>query len=285
MKNKILLYNLLFLFVCSSFLFSKDLDEIRKSGELRHIGVPYANFITGLGDGLDVELIKGFSKHLGLKYKHIPSTWSTIFNDLTGKDENNNDVLIKGDLIANGLTILDSRKEKVNFSIPTFPSAVWLIARADSSLIPIKPTNSTKNDISLVKKTLDGKTVLAIEDTCLDPKLYSMSTTSNAKIVLRDNRKFDLIDLIPALINKEADSTLLDVPDALIALNKWPGEIKVIGPISNSQTMGVAFRKESSELLDEFNKYLKKIKDDGSYNKMVLKYYPDVFQYYKKFFE
>ena len=76
----------------SSFLFSKDLDEIRKSGELRHIGVPYANFITGLGDGLDVELIKGFSKHLGLKYKYIPSTWSTVFHDLTGKDENNNEV-------------------------------------------------------------------------------------------------------------------------------------------------------------------------------------------------
>ncbi|MBW1993760.1 MAG: ABC transporter substrate-binding protein, partial [Deltaproteobacteria bacterium] len=34
-----------------------DLQEVRKTGVLRHLGVPYANFVTGSGDGLDVELV------------------------------------------------------------------------------------------------------------------------------------------------------------------------------------------------------------------------------------
>ncbi len=36
---------------------ARDLDEIKKSGVLRHLGVPYANFVTGSGDGMDVELV------------------------------------------------------------------------------------------------------------------------------------------------------------------------------------------------------------------------------------
>ena len=55
-------------------------------------------------------------------------------------------------------------------------------------------------------------------------------------------RLFDgnLNELAPAILNREAESTLLDVPDALIALEKWPGKIKVIGPVSPEQRMGCA---------------------------------------------
>ena len=44
-------------------------------------------------------------------------------------------------------------------------------------------------------------------------------------------------------INGEAETTILDVPDALIALEKWPGKIKIIGPISGGTSYGLRFRK------------------------------------------
>ncbi len=292
MKKKFLLCKLLLLTIFTSILYSNDLDEIKKRGELRHIGVPYANFVTGLGDGLDVELIKGFAKHLGLKYRYVPCSWIDLYDYLIGQEQKNskdatllNKTNPKGDLIANGMTILNWRKEILNFSNPTFPSGVWLIARADSTLTPIKPTNSIENDISLVKRKLSGRSVLALKKTGLNPKLYDINNTSNVTIKLLDNKNPDIIELIPAIIKNEAETILLDVPDALIAINKWPGEIKVIGPISENQLMGVAFRKTSPLLLNEFNKYFKKIKEDGTYNKLVLKYYPDVFQYYRDFFK
>lgn len=34
-----------------------DLKEIQARGEMRHLGIPYANFVTGAGDGFDVELM------------------------------------------------------------------------------------------------------------------------------------------------------------------------------------------------------------------------------------
>ena len=31
-----------------------DLQDIKAKGEIRHLGIPYANFVTGAGDGFDV---------------------------------------------------------------------------------------------------------------------------------------------------------------------------------------------------------------------------------------
>ena len=44
----------------------RDLSQIKAAGVLRHLGVPYANFVTGSGDDLDVELMQLFAKRTGL---------------------------------------------------------------------------------------------------------------------------------------------------------------------------------------------------------------------------
>lgn len=288
MRNKFLILLLSFTL---SFLHANDLKDIKKSGELRHLGVPYAKFVTGLGDGLDVELIKGFAKYLGVKYIYVSTSWNDIYGDLTGQNIIYKDgkinylekTKIKGDLIGNGLTILPWREKIVNYSIPTFPSNVWIVSRADSKINPITPTNSIEKDIVLVKSLLRNMTVLTRNNTCLDAKLYDLEKTASK--ILYHSEKKKIIEMVPTVLEQNADLTLLDVPDALIALEKWAGEIKVIGPISTEQFMGVAFRKDSNDLLNEFNKYFKGIKEDGSYNKLVKKYYPSVFDYYSKFFE
>ena len=94
-----------------------------------------------------------------------------------------------------------------------------------------------------------------------------------------------LNELAPAIMNGEAETTILDVPDALIALEKWPGEIKVIGPISPKQQMGCGFAKKSPKLRKAFNSFFEKCKADGTYYRLVKKYYPAVFIYFSEFFE
>lgn len=278
-------------FVLINSLFAMDLKEVKASGELRHLGIPYANFVTGLGDGLDVELIKGFAKHLGVKYVYIPSNWDDIYGQLTGQNVAYKDSKltftdkkeIKGDLIANGLTILPWRKEVVNFSTPTFPSSVWLIAKSSSLVEPISPSNSLDKDIQSVKALMKNQKILTRPNTCLDARLYNLDKTGS-EILIHEKEK-SIIEMVPTIIQDRADLTLLDVPDAMIALEKWSGEIKVIGPVSEEQLMGVAFRKDSPELLAEFNKYFEKIKKDGTYTKIVEKYYPSIFDYYADFFK
>ncbi|MGO9016083.1 MAG: transporter substrate-binding domain-containing protein [Dissulfurispiraceae bacterium] len=268
--------------------FGADLDGVKKAGVLRHLGVPYANFVTGVGDGMDVELMKLFAKHIGVKYEFVKTDWDNIFADLTGKKviPKGSDIQItgespvRGDIAANGITILPWRQKIVDFSTPTFPNQVWLISRSDSPLKPIKPTGDIDKDIAAVKKLLKDRTLLGKAKTCLDPSLYDIAITG-AKVRLFDGT---LNELAPAVINGESELTLLDIPDALVALQKWPGKIKVIGPISDKQFMGAAFSKDSPKLRAAFNKFMDEIKRNGTFKQLAKENYPFVFDYSPDFF-
>ena len=65
--------------------FCADLSEIKERGVLRHLGVPYAHFVTGSGDGMDVEMVKLFAKHLGVRYEYVKTSWKDVIGDLSGK--------------------------------------------------------------------------------------------------------------------------------------------------------------------------------------------------------
>ncbi|MEI7614074.1 MAG: transporter substrate-binding domain-containing protein, partial [Betaproteobacteria bacterium] len=118
--------------------------------------------------------------------------------------------------------------------------------------------------------------------TCLDPANYGLKGTG---IDLRAYTKnTNLNEMVPALLNGDAEFSLLDVPDAILDLKKWAGKIKVIGPISEEQQLASAFPKDAPELRAAFNGYLKKIKADGSYGKLVDKYYPGIRRYFPEFF-
>jgi ABC-type amino acid transport substrate-binding protein len=268
-----------------------DLDQVRRDGVLRHLGIPYANFVTGAGDGLDVELIRGFAEHIGVRYEFVNTDWSRAFGDLTGRHarragsnaERFGNTPIRGDLIANGMTVLGWREQVVAFSEPTFPSGVWLIARAESAVSPIRPSGLMATDIVETKSRLAGVSVLALANTCLDPGLYNLAATrADVRLVPKERK---LNEMVPALLNDDGETTLLDVPDALIALQRWPGQIKVIGPISGDQQMAAAFRPSSPRLRKAFNDYLAGIRADGSYARLVEKYYPSVFDYFPGAFD
>lgn len=283
--------------VMSSSVWSNDLKEIRERGVLRHIGVPYANFVSYIEQGemqtltgFDVDIVRGFAQSLGVRYEYVPAQWSNMIGKLNGQHAHYQEkgaVLgettpIEGDLIANGVTILDWRAEVVDFSQDYFPSGVWVVSRTDSSLSPIKPTGSIEEDIDMVKNLIDGREVLALEHSCLDPHLYDLYDTG-AKVILPDGHRL-LNEMVPAIMKNDAESTLLDVADTLIALEKWPGEIKVIGPISENQKMAVAFRKNSPELREAFDSYLNLIKKNGTYETLVKKYYPSIYYFYNDYF-
>jgi ABC-type amino acid transport substrate-binding protein len=270
-----------------------ELSEIRQRGTLRHLGIPYANFVreTAAGvDGLDVELIQAFAKHLGLRYEWVNTTWTNVFGDLTGqkvhvKGDNAapaGKTEIRGDIIANGLTLLPWREKLVSYSLPTFPTGVWLVARADSPMKPIEPSGKIETDIQRVMAQLPGRSILAMKGTCLDPDLYDLPV-KDTEIRLYTVSQ-NLSEMAPAIIDGAADATLLDIPDVLIALQKWPGEIKVIGPVSTQQIMGAAVDKSSVELLHAFNDFFKAFQKSGEYKKLVEKYYPAVFLYLGDFF-
>lgn len=235
--------------------FAGGLQEIRNRGAIHHLGVPYAHFVyleNGEVKGLDVELMRLFARHIGVAYQWVPTRWSRALGDLTGIQvrpdgdgvQPTGKTEIKGDILANGLTILHWRERVVTYSLPTFPTGVWLMARADSPVKPISPSGDFDSDIRQVRRLLEGRSILAMENTCLDPELYRLEETG-VEIRLYTASE-NLGELAPAVIRGEADTTLLDIPDALVALQTWPGKIRAIGPVSPTQSMGVAVAAKSN---------------------------------------
>ncbi len=267
-----------------------DLPEIKSRGELRHLGIRYANFVTGAGDGFDVELAQGFAKHIGVKYRLVYTDFYSVIRDLLGKNvvrkgeevTLEGDFPIKGDMIATGFTVLPWREKVLLYSQPTFPSQVLLIARAESSRKPIKGSDNLASDIKETKALIGKQSLLVMEKTCLDPANYGLKGSG---VELKTYTKSTNInEMVPALLNRDADLSLLDVPDVILDLKKWAGKFKVLGPISEEQALAAAFPKDAPLLRDAFNDYLRKIKADGSYDKLVNKYYPGIRRYFPDFF-
>ena len=281
---------ILLLSLASTPVLADDLADIKARGELRHLGINYANFVTGAGDGFDVELVQGFAKHIGVKYKLVPTDFVSVIRDLLGKDvvrqgdqvNLQGDFPVKGDMIATGFTVLPWREKVLLYSAPTFPSQVLLVARADSPDKPIKGSADLDADIVETKAMIGSKSVLVMEKTCLDPANYGLKGKG---IDLRMYTKSaNLNEMVPALIKGDADFSLLDVPDAILDLQRWAGKIKVIGPISGHQELAAAFPKNSPDLRRAFDDYLVRLKTDGSYDKLVDKYYPGIRRYFPDFF-
>lgn len=268
---------------------AQDLAEIRERGVLRHLGVPYARFVSGNGEGLDVEIVQLFAKHLGVRYEYVPAEWKDVLQDLIGFEleyapnlHTTSKRPIRGDIIGNGLTILPMRELVIDYSIPTFPSAVWLLARADSPAQPIIPSGDLARDIELTKKKLaHGKTIV-LDNSCLDPRLYDLD--GKGYDLHRFTKSTNLNDLVPAVLKFESDMTLLDVPDVIVAMEKWPGQIKVIGPISGEQLMGAGFRKTSPALRQAFDEFFAGLQQDGTYMRLIRKYYRSAPRYLPDYF-
>ncbi|AMK12089.1 transporter substrate-binding domain-containing protein [Pseudodesulfovibrio indicus] len=290
MRNmlRVLVVLCLALFLVPGRAAAGDLADVRKAGVLRHIGIPYANFIIDENTGLDVEIMRLFARHLGVEYRFVESDWSSLFGDLTGKvtkvvgDEVQvvGSTEVKGDIIATGLTELDWRKQLVNYSAPTFPTQVWCIAGSYFPARPIRSAGAIEEDIKAVKEILRGRRVMGKEGTCLAPGLYGIENVAKEIFSFPGS----LNDIAPAIIKGEADMALLDVPDTLVALEKWPGKLKVLGPVSEQQQMGAGFAKDAPELLRAFNEFYAGLRASGEYDQLVQKYYPSVFRFYPEFF-
>lgn len=267
----------------------RDLDAVRSRGVLRHIGVPYAHFVINEHEGLDVEIMRRFAAHLGLRYELVRSDWDRVLEDLTGRGlrvvngraELTGQAPVRGDVVANGLTVLPWRTDILDFSRPTFPTQVWLVARSASALQPIAASGDLKEDIARTRSRLQGLKVLCKVGGCLDPAFFRLEDAGARPLIFPGG----LNDLAPAMLFGEAEAALLDAPDALVALEKWPGQMKIIGPMGPVQDMAVGFSKESPQLRQAFDDFLEGLRASGEYLRLVSRYYPLAPDTFPQFFK
>ena len=244
-----------------------DLDQLRARGELRHLGVPYANFITGTGDGLTVELLKLFAQHLGVRYRFVPTTWEAGPGELIGRKvslQGGQAVLgpptpVKGDVWAGGghRAALAAGRILAFSLTPPFPIRCgWWPGPRLRLMRPIKPQRRRCPRRGRGEGGSWPRSACCASSRHLPGRQGVCAWTSEARSCSRTFQG-KVSEIVPALIKGEAEAVLQDAPDAVMSLAKWPGQLKIIGPVSPHPDHGRGlFALRRPELLAEFNRFL-----------------------------
>lgn len=198
--------------------------------------------------GIDIDLLEAISKSENFQYELKPMNFKGI---IPGMTSNQIDAAIAA------MSITDERKKSLDFSDPYFDAGISIVVKADND--KIKSTDDLKGKIFAVKKGTAG----------------SKFAEDNKDKYGATIRYFDdSPSMFQEVINGNSDVTFEDYPVIAykISTDSTP-TLKVVGDRLTKDQYGFAVVKgKNKELLDKFNAGLKKLKENGEYDKILAKY-------------
>ena len=189
--------------------------------------------------GFDIDLAREAGKRIGVEVQFKPIDWSAKEAELNGK---------RIDVLWNGLTILESRKEHIAFTDPYMANRQIIIVKAGSDIKD--------------KAGLAGK-VIGVQES--SSAVDAMKKEEAVSKTFKELKQFG--DNITALMDLEAgrlDAVVVDEVVGRFHVAKKPDAYVVLADNFGTEDYGVGFRKEDTELLGKVNQVLKDMKADGS---------------------
>ncbi|MBP2652773.1 MAG: fliY 1 [Firmicutes bacterium] len=189
--------------------------------------------------GFDVEMANEAAKRLGMEVEFKPIDWNSKEAELNGK---------RVDVLWNGLTITEKRKENIAFTKPYMENHQIIVVNADS---PIKG-----------KADLAGKVVGTQEGSSSVEAIEKDESTMKS---FKELKKYG--DNIAALLDLKAgrlDALVVDEVVGRYYISKKPGEYVVLSDDFGAEEYGVGLRKDDKDLLDKLQKALDEMKKDGT---------------------
>jgi polar amino acid transport system substrate-binding protein len=200
-------------------------------------------FKDGSGEiiGFDVDLAKEAISRLGLEAQFQPIDWNLKETELNSKNI---------DLIWNGYTITDERKEKVNFTKPYLDNRQVIVVLSASDI-------DAKSDLegSIVAAQNASSALAAIQSE------GAGETFDGGEPILFDTYNDAFMDL-------EAGRVHAVVADEILAryyiAERGEEKYKVLEEDFGDEEYGVGVRKSDATLLEKLNDALDEMKSDGS---------------------
>jgi polar amino acid transport system substrate-binding protein len=220
-------------------------------GQIVNIGsdttYPPHEFIEdGVVKGFDVDVVAAICERINCQPNWITTAWDGIFGALADG---------QFDMVVSGVTITEERDKIVDFSEPYIIVQQGVLMRVEDA----------------------GKTIDDFKSGAM--RLASQTGTTNAalgeELVGRDNLAlFDAFNnAVVALQNGDVDGVIIDSTSAAAYEQEFAGELTVAITGLSSDPLGLVFQ-EGSELQDSFNEGLQAIKDDGTLNELIIKWWP-----------
>ena len=200
----------------------------------------------GVVVGFDVDVVKEICDRINCKPNWVTTAWDGIFTALAAG---------QFDMVVSGVTITEERDKIVDFSDPYIIVQQGILMRVEDA----------------------GKTIDAFKSG--DLRLASQNGTTNAQLgeelVGRDNLQlFDSFNnAVVAVQNGDVDGVIIDSTSAAAYEQEFAGELTVGIEGLQSDPLGLVFQ-EGDSLQDAFNEGLAMIKEDGTLNELLIRWWP-----------
>ena len=166
------------------------------------------------------------------------------------------------DVIFNGYTITDARKEKVNFSTPYMENTQIIITLASSDI-------NTKEDLK-GKAVSVQKESSAYDAVSKETDIYE--NLKNGELITFDSN----LDLFLDLEAGRSDAIVLDEVFArYVLLSKNIEDYRILEDNFGEEEYGIGFRKSDKTLLEKTNETLAELQEDGTFDEIKKVYIND----------
>ena len=213
-------------------------------------GYPPYNFMNDSGKlaGYDIDVSNEICKRAGLDCQFVTNDWDSIIPNLLAGNY---------DGIVDDMSITDERKQTIDFTDPYFPP--------DPSRFLSK--TGTTFDYDHLKGYKIGAQNSTIQAGYLDDKLKANNTI----------QKYDTQDQEMADLNAgNLDLVFIDGSVAVETAAGSNGALKSDGPdILIGDGVGIGMRKADTALTGKFNTALQSMKDDGTLDTLIAKFFPE----------
>ncbi|NLB88383.1 MAG: amino acid ABC transporter substrate-binding protein [Syntrophomonadaceae bacterium] len=198
--------------------------------------------------GFDIDLAKEAAKRLGVDVQFQPVVWDTVIEELNGG---------KIDVIWNGLTITEERKEKIAFTDPYVEDKQIIVVQKSSDI-------ATKADLAdkVVGIQAGSSAMKAVQK---DAATYE----SIGEFVEFGSNDEALLDLATGRL----DAVVVDEVVGRYYIAKKPDDYKVLEEHFGLEEFGVGLRKNDTSFLAELQKVLDEMKADGTMTEVSNKWF------------
>ena len=204
---------------------------------------PFEYSENGKRTGFDIDLIEAIAKELGRKVEWTDIDFKGLIPGLVAK---------RFDVAASAIYITDDRRKVVDFTDPYYPGGLVIMTR--------------KGDTSIRgPEDLKGKKVTVQVGTKSVNYLKEHYPDVQRVEVEKNQEMFQLVEI------GRADAAVTGKPAAKLYA-RTRGTLQVVDKQLTVEEYGYALRKDEPELTKQFNEALKKLKADGTYDKLVAKY-------------
>lgn len=201
--------------------------------------------------GFDIDLAKELTSRMGVELKLQPIEWKMKETEL------NNEAI---DLIWNGYSINDERKEKVTFSTPYLGNKQVVVVLSNSGIQTI--ADLADREVA----TQDGSS--AVDALAAHPEV--LATFKNADMTLYT----DYADALRDLENERVEAVVGDQILIGYYIEKMGADkFSILAEDFGSEEYGIGMRKSDTALHAEVNRIMDEMKADGTAAEISIKWF------------